>query len=117
MERVNFYSEVFKKAVVQEVLSGGLCKDEARRKYGIRGNSAILNWMRKFDDSSTYPMKKKGRTPGRDITELEAENKRLKEELEHERLRSLSLNVMIDLAEEQFKIPIRKKSGAKQLKR
>jgi transposase len=49
--------------------------------------------------------------------ELEAENKRLREELGLERLRTLSLNVMIDIAEEQFKIPIRKKPGAKQLKK
>ena len=41
---------------------------------------------------------------------------RLREELELERLRVLSLNVMIDLAEEAFKVPIRKKSGAKQQK-
>ena len=49
--------------------------------------------------------------------ELEAENKRLRAELDYERLRTLSLNVMIDIAEEQFKIPIRKKPGAKQSKK
>jgi hypothetical protein len=62
-------------------------------------------------------MKKKIKRHPQDLTQLEAENKRLREELELERLRSLSLNVMIDLAEEHFKVPIRKKSGAKQLKK
>ena len=119
MERVNFYSEVFKKAVVQEVLSGGLCKDEARRKYGIRGNSAILNWMRKFDVSNASAMKakKKQERTSKSNEELEAENLRLKQELEIEQLRSRALNVMIDIAEKQFKIPIRKKSGARQSKK
>ena len=117
MEEVNYYSDEFKKSVVQEVLSGQICKDEARRRYGIRGKSTVLNWIRKFDTSRTHPMKKKRTPQQRDTSELEAENKRLREELELERLRTLSLNVMIDLAEEHFKVPIRKKSGAKQLKK
>ena len=117
MREVNRYSDDFRKSVVEEVLSGRLSKDEARRQYGIRGKSAVLNWIRKFDASRTHPMKKKRTLQQRDTSELEAENKRLREELELERLRTLSLNVMIDLAEEQFKVPIRKKSGAKQLKK
>jgi len=117
MEKVNYYSDAFKKSVVKEVLSGHLGKDEARRHYQIKGKSAVLNWIRKFDPSQTHMMRKKQSPVQKDTTELEAENKRLREELELERLRTLSLNVMIDLAEEQFNIPIRKKSGAKQLKK
>jgi transposase len=117
MEFLNHYSDEFKKSVVKEVLAGHISKDEARRRYGIKGKSAILNWIRKFDSSQNHEMKKKRIPQLQDTTILEAENKRLREELELERLRSLSLNVMIDLAEEQFKVPIRKKSGAKQLKK
>ena len=117
MEKVNRYSDEFKMSVIKEVLSGHMCKDEARRQYGIKGKSTVLNWIRKFDTSGTYQMKKNLPASQRGTSELEAENKRLREELELERLRTLSLNVMIDLAEEQFKVPIRKKSGAKQLKK
>jgi transposase-like protein len=117
MKEISYYSDEFKKTVVAEVLSGQINKDEARRRYGIKGKSAVLNWLRKFDTSLTYEMKKKIKRHPQDLTQLEAENKRLREELELERLRSLSLNVMIDLAEEHFKVPIRKKSGAKQLKK
>jgi len=42
------YSEEFKWKVVKDVLSGKLTKEEARRVYNIRGNCAILYWMRKF---------------------------------------------------------------------
>jgi len=116
---VKHYSDEFKKAVVKEVLSNHISKDEARRRYGIKGKSAVLNWIRKFDATQTYPMKEKRRTKEQsaELQHLEAENKRLREELELERLRTLSLNVMIDLAEEQLKVPIRKKCGAKQLKK
>lgn len=117
MRTVNRYTDEFKKNVVKEVLEGRIYKDEARRRYGIKGKSAVLNWIRKFDASQNHGMKDSHPTPTQPHSQLEEENKRLSEELELERLRTLSLNVMIDLAEEQFKIPIRKKSGAKQWKK
>ena len=42
------------------------------------------------------------------------ENKRLKEALELEKLRSRAFDTMIDVAEKNFNIPIRKKAGTKQ---
>ena len=112
MKTVNIYTEEFKKSVVKEVMEDHIRKDEARHKYGIRGKSSVLNCIRKFDGSKIHEMKKHRPSQIQPLSQLEAENKRLREELELERLRTLSLNVMIDLAEEQFKIPIRKKSGA-----
>lgn len=44
MKKVNYYSDEFKRAVVQKVLDGIICKEEARRKYGIIGKSAVLSW-------------------------------------------------------------------------
>ncbi len=46
--------------------------------------------------------------------ELEQKLKILEKELEHEKLRTRALNTMIDIAEKELKISIRKKSGAKQ---
>lgn len=118
MKKVNYYSDEIKKSIVDEVLSGVLNKEEARRKYGIKGNSAVLNWIRKFEgNKSCMNAKKNPLRTGKSTEELEAENARLKQELDIEQLRNRALNVMIDLAEKQFKIPIRKKSGAKQSKR
>lgn len=117
MEKVNYYSDEFKRSVIKEVLSGHISKDEARRRYNIKGKSAVLDWIRKFAPLDNQKMKKTRLPQFKETTQLEAENKRLREELELERLRVLSLNVMIDLAEEHFKVPIRKKSGAKQLKK
>jgi transposase-like protein len=117
LNEVNYYSDEFKKTVVNEVLSGRMCKEEARRWYGIKGKSSILYWIRKFAPSQITEMKKLKQKVQNPSIELEAENKRLREELNLERLRTLSLNVMIDIAEEEFKIPIRKKSGAKRSKK
>jgi transposase len=117
MQENTYYSMEFKQAVIQEVLSGHMSKDEARRRYGIKGKSTVLRWIRKFDSTQAVKMKKQSSNLNEQAKLLQAENKRLREELELERLRVLSLNVMIDLAEEQFSIPIRKKSGAKQSKK
>lgn len=119
MKRVNYYTDEFKKKVVNEVFNGLISKEEARRLYGIRGNSAVLNWMRKFGVSKTLNdmPKRKHETKAKSMEELEAENLRLKEELEEERIRNRALNIMIDIAERQFNIPIRKKHGAKQSKK
>jgi transposase-like protein len=117
--RKTIYSDEFKRAVVQEVLDGIVGKEEARMKYGIKGNSAVLNWIRKFEPSKLNSMKskKKSDLSCKTIEELEAENRRLREELDMEQLRVRALNVMIDIAEDRFNLPIRKKSGAKQSKR
>ena len=119
MKKVNYYTDEFKQNVVNEVLNGLISKDEARRRYGIKGKSTILNWMRKFDVSNNYQMKtkKKQSETIKSREELEAENLRLRQELEIEQLRSRALNVMIDIAENKFNIPIRKKSGARQSKK
>ena len=42
------YTEVFKKQVVREYEEGVLNKDQLQKKYGIGGNSRILDWCRKY---------------------------------------------------------------------
>lgn len=49
-----------------------------------------------------------------DIKALQAELARVKEELRKEKLRADAYDTMIDIAEGMFKVPIRKKAGAKQ---
>lgn len=117
MKEFTNYTDDFKMSVIKEVLEGGLSKNQVRLRHGIKGKACIINWIRKFAPSQVHEMKKKRPSKIHPFSQLEAENKRLREELELERLRTLSLNVMIDIAEEQFNISIRKKSGAKQLKK
>jgi len=48
-----------------------------------------------------------------DIKSLQAEVARLQKELKDEKLRADAYDIMIDIAESKFNIPIRKKAGAK----
>ena len=51
------------------------------------------------------------------VDQLKLEIEQLKYQLEYEKLKSEAFNTMIDIAEQEFKIPIRKKYGAKQFKK
>ena len=95
---------------------------ELVEKYGLSSRQVLFSWMDKFvnenelislpDNQSDDPMAKKN--PEDQIQELKAENKRLEKALELEKLRAKAYDTMINIAEQTFNIPIRKKSGTKQ---
>jgi len=113
--KVNLLPDKIKFQVVQEYLSGGLTQKELMLKYNIRGKQSINNWMRKFGvtkPNGRSPMDTQKKQIDKDYS-LELEIKRLEKELKREQFRTTALNRMIDIAERELKIDIRKKSGAK----
>lgn len=58
--------------------------------------------------------KKKKDAGGEDYDRLRAEVTRLRKELRQQTMRADALDTMIDVAEEMFNIPVRKKAGTKQ---
>lgn len=119
--KVNYFTDEFKFQVIHEYLNSDISQTELKKKYGFRGNSCISNWMRKFDlnevsdeqISIQRAMSKETEKSPRERA-LEAKVKELEKSLEYERLRTLALNTMIDIAERDLKISVRKKSGTKQ---
>jgi transposase-like protein len=119
--KVNHFTDELKMQVVQEYLETDLSQVELQKKYGIKGNSSILNWMRKFGLQEPnenlieirHAMSKETAKTSHE-RELENKVKELEKLLDYERLRTTALNTMIDIAERELKISIRKKSGAKQ---
>jgi transposase-like protein len=112
----NHYSESLKREVVIQVQSGQISKEEARRKYGIRGHSTILKWIRKFEESDPHLQSLMDYSKS-DKKELIKRIKELERKLEDEQIRSFGYSKMIDIAEEQLKVPIRKKPDTKQSKK
>ena len=113
------YSESFKRKVVNEVLLGKFTKEEARRIYGIASNCAILYWMRKYSGDTNYrqPSKKNEDTPlmRKKLPGhlLQDRIKELEDALERERVRADLWQTMVEIAEEELGIDIKKKYGAK----
>lgn len=120
-EERNHYSESFKREVVQDVLSGKYTKEAARRIYGIKGKCAVLYWIRKFSGSKNYRQPSEFESRPTSMQKRASEKiklskiKELEEELFRERQRAELWKKMVELAEEEFGINIKKKFGAKQL--
>ena len=103
-----------KEAIIAEYLAGGTSYRKLSEKYGIK-HQTIHAWVLSYQGRRKEKIKVNhlnGR-PKKDQPS-ESDVKKLQRELEKERLHNKLLNAMIDIAEEQLGVPIRKKSGAKQ---
>ena len=92
------------------------------KKWGLSSNSLIRLWKDRYPiDSKSLSLSRKKideiiktRKPKTKEEELSARIKELEKALEYEKLKSLAYNTMIDIAEKEFNIPIRKKPGTRQ---
>jgi transposase-like protein len=117
------YSMSFKLEVVKEIESGLISTSGAKRKYGIQALSTVINWLRKYgtfdwenQTPSNMPQSKEQR-----LMELEARVKLLEKQkamLEHQVERAdkkaIIFDMMIDIAEKEYNISIRKNSSPEQ---
>lgn len=105
-----------KKEVVEEYVRGGVSLRELEGKYGINFRT-IHRWV-KETEAEYEPGERDRRKEQRRLAvkqrDVPVEVRELQKELEKARLKNELLTVMIEIAEEQFGIDIRKKSGAKQ---
>ncbi|MEA5406110.1 hypothetical protein VB776_24460 [Arcicella sp. DC2W] len=111
-------NESFKRKVIEEYLSGGVTKKFLLKKYNIRYQSAIQEWMKKlgYEDPyrhvhipspSTFEEIKLNRQKELDkINELE-------QALQAEKDKVLLYQQVIDWAEREYNLPILKKDVAK----
>jgi transposase len=115
----NDYSQSFKLAVVKEVESGKIGNLAAMRKYGIQGHGTITAWRRKFGilDIENSSQIKSMQSPEQKIKELEQrvrllerQNEYLEDQLMRAEDKAAILDKVIELAEEEYLIPIRKNS-------
>jgi transposase len=110
----------FKRSVVRAVESGSLTIQQAQCTYGISSPQTIKNWIEQLkleNDElalvNASEMKKKKPAKG-SFADNNQDIKALQQALEDAQLKIAALNTLIDVAEEQLKINIRKKPGAKQ---
>ena len=107
--------------IVQEYLTTEITYDELKVKYNFGGNDNIRNWMTKFGISKqNVDQIKQDRvmasTSSKSSRELELEQKirLLEDELNKEKLKTVALSTLINIAERDLQIDIKKKCGAKQ---
>ena len=118
--------ETAKMSIVREYIETGLPASDIASKYGLSGPIVLYAWVDKYlsrkdflslepeTDNPTEMAKKTKQQLEDELKKAKEENRRLKEALELEKLRSRAFDTMIDVAEKNFNIPIRKKAGTKQ---
>ena len=104
------YSLAFKLAVVDQVEKGQLTYKQAQRHYGIQGRSTVLVWLRKHGTLDWSPKLTKPSMGKHANQETPTERiKRLERELKNEKDKNLILSKMIDIVEQDYGVPVRKK--------
>lgn len=115
------YSDSEKLQIIEEYMNSGESMETFQAKYGM-GHCTLSRWMTNFGLQSTTQkqyteMRKRiDESPEKTLREraLEAKVAQLEKDLMVERLKTEAANAMIDVAEEELGIDIRKKAGAKQ---
>jgi len=117
----NLFTDEQKLKIVHEWLNTDVILKDLKKKYGIVGNDHLYHWMCKFGLSKPRQKSIKDHTSMSKETvqmdkekQLELKVRQLEKDLEFEKLRTHALDKMIDIAERDLKISIRKKSGTRQ---
>jgi len=117
------YSMSFKLQVVEEIERGELSPTGAKKKYGIQSYATLLRWLRKYGtfDWEYQTPSNMPKTPEQKLLELEQKVKLLEKQktllekqVETADKKVIIFDMMISLAEKEFKIPIRKKYSPEQ---
>jgi transposase len=121
------YPESFKRSVIEEYLRTACTKKFLLKKYDIKTKGGIQIWMRQLGYADIHqkpgylaattipPLATKKDITGESASnqELEKRIKELERLLEDEQLRAEAYERIIDIAEKEFHIPIRKKHNTK----
>jgi transposase len=104
-----------KRSMIRAIREGRMTMKEARLAYNMKSYTAIVKILREDKENGDLSGDMNAKANAIDEQD-DAEKKALKKALEEAELKIKALNTLIDVAEDQFKIPIRKKPGAKQSK-
>lgn len=112
------YSLSLKLQIVKEIEQGLLTTTGAIEKYGVQAASTVRTWLKKYGNFDYQYTIQQGmyKTPEQRILELEQQVKLLEKQknraeylAERADKKVILFDMMIDIAEKEFKIPIRKK--------
>lgn len=118
-KKINYkdYEVSFRRWLVSEIDSERMSMQEARDRFSLPKwdyKMLIRRWQNRYSDTihlSLRAMSAKERT---DIKALEKRIRELEKQLERAQMKNVALDTMIDIAENDYKLEIRKKSGPKQ---
>ena len=111
------YDRKFKEQVCDEFLKGGICKTDLEKKYQI-GHGRVLYWLQecgylakegKLTPKRNLMANKKSKSGQSDNLSSSARIKELEKALEQSNLQAEAYRIMIEVAEKELNIAIKKK--------
>ena len=109
------YNSLLKRTVVAAIEQGRLTVKEAKIAHNIKTEKIIRSWIAQYKTEKVEICIEKPSVLAKDKkTKKDLEKEALLQALKEAELKIKALNTLIDVAEDQLKIDIRKKSGAKQ---
>lgn len=113
------YEESYKLEVVRYYYDNGEDRKKTIEQFGI-DHSCLRDWLRRYTQREKVvsllkqiqeDMAKAYRKLPQDLQAAQVEYERIQKELEAEKLKNTALSTMIDIAERELNVPIRKKSA------
>jgi transposase len=125
------FTEEEKRFIIEDYLSSGKTKVDIWYKYTgyHEEHGSLLRWMRQlgYDTgisprihnfaSNSLVMKKKESTESFETLQLQKRIEELEKRLQDAEMKAIAFSTMVDIAEEEFNIPIRKKLNTKASKK
>ena len=117
------YSISLKLQIVKEIERGKLSISQASKNYGIQSRSTVVNWLRKYGnfDWENQTPSNMPKTPAQKLLELEQrvrllekQKAHLEKQVERADKKVILFDMIIDMAEKEYNIPIRKNSSPEQ---
>lgn len=122
-----YFSDQEKKLIIEDYLSGNETKQSVYSRYtGYPSeNGKITMWMRKFgiedkfvkntnfDMMSTQKKEKSQASEDFETLQLKKRIAELEKQLQTAEMKAIAFSTMVDVAEKEFNIPIRKKHNTK----
>jgi len=110
------YETSFRRWLVQEIESGRMSWQEARTKFQLphRFDATYKDWQKKYSEEIIVSLSLMNANERIDYKKLETRITALEKELELAQMKVVAVNTMIDIAEKDYKLQIRKKFGPKQ---
>lgn len=123
----NRYSNSLKRKIAKSYISGEASYGVLAEEHGLRDKSVVkefVKWYRRklseepnFEDQHKEAvLMNQSKEEDLSASELQARVKELEQQLKRSELKTELLETMLDIAEEQFNVEIRKKSGTNQSK-
>lgn len=111
------YEISFRRWLISQIDSGKMSMVEARERFKLNPShytTIIKRWQEKYSDELHVSLQSMSSKERADNKALEKRIKELEKQLELSQMKNVALNTMIDIAEQDYKLEIRKKSGPNQ---